>query len=60
MSSDNVLPRGTYVRLDVDSYLAELKVGESTIEIRDDIETPEPRSTTPEPMTETEEEMEND
>jgi hypothetical protein len=59
MSSDNVLPRGTYVRLDVDSYLAELKVGESTLEIRDDIETPAPRST-PEPMTETEEEMEND
>jgi phage portal protein BeeE len=60
MSSDNVLPRGTYVRLDVDSYLTELKVGESTMEIRDDIETPEPRSTTPEPMTETENEMEND
>ena len=40
MSSDNVLPRGTYVRLDVDSYLTELKVGEATMEIRDDIETP--------------------
>jgi hypothetical protein len=25
MSADNVLPRGTFVRLDVDSYLEELQ-----------------------------------
>jgi phage portal protein BeeE len=60
MSSDNVLPRGTYVRLDVDSYLSELKVGEATMEIRDDIETPAPRSPQAEPMTETDNEMETD
>jgi phage portal protein BeeE len=55
MSADNVLPRGTFVRLDVDSYLEELKVGEGTLEIRDDIETPAPRSQNP-----TNNEMEND
>jgi hypothetical protein len=55
MSADNVLPRGTFVRLDVDSYLEELKVGEATMEIRDDIETPAPRSQNP-----TNNEMEND
>jgi phage portal protein BeeE len=60
MSSDNVLPRGTYCRLDVDSYLSELKVGEATMEIRDDIETPAPRSPQPEPMNETNNEMETD
>ena len=60
MSSDNVLPRGTYVRLDVDSYLSELKVGEATMEIRDDIETPAPQSPQPEPMNETDNEMETD
>lgn len=42
MSADNVLPRGTYVRLDVDSYLTELKAGEATMEVVDNVETPAP------------------
>jgi phage portal protein BeeE len=42
MSADNVLPRGTFVRLDVDSYLEELNNnGETTevIETRNDTTT---------------------
>jgi len=33
MSADNILPRGTFVRLDVDSYLEELNNNGETTEV---------------------------
>lgn len=56
MSADNVLPRGTYCRLDVDSYLEELKVGEASVEVVDNVSTPAPS----EPMNETNNGMETE
>ena len=48
MSSDNVLPRGTFVRLDVDSYLEELNnEGTYTEVIEQRNETPTPTNETP-------------
>jgi hypothetical protein len=57
MSADNVLPRGTFVRLDVDSYLEELNnEGTVTEVVETRNETPAtPQAPTPnQPMTETE------
>lgn len=56
MSADNVLPRGTYCRLDVDSYLEELKAGEASVEVVDNVSTPAPS----EPMNETNNGMETE
>jgi len=60
MSADNVLPRGTYCRLDVDSYLEELKAGEASVEVVDNVSTPAPSPTQPEPMNETNSGMETE
>jgi hypothetical protein len=57
MSADNVLPRGTFVRLDVDSYLEELNNEGTTTEVVETRnETPAtPQAPTPnQPTTETE------
>jgi len=50
MSADNVLPRGTFVRLDVDSYLEELNNNGETTEV---IDTRNETTTQTQPMNDT-------
>jgi hypothetical protein len=40
LSSDNVLPHGTYVKFDVEEYLSESYLGDSEVETETTIETP--------------------
>jgi hypothetical protein len=40
LSSDNVLPHGTYVKFDVEEYLSESYLGGADVETETTIETP--------------------